>query len=111
MIRRSKPVQLLEWGLGTNTSNQNWTVFAKGHIVKAEKPVNGVRTIAIELDGSANKENSRDDSVKIAQEGQGMTPTPGKWGEVAFGRLKNISSEGGKSILEVEVKMAVKIGK
>lgn len=107
MIRRSKPVQLLEWGQGTNTTNQNWNVFAKGRILSASKPENGVRVLSIEVDGSLNKKNLRDDSVKIAQEGQGMTPTPGKWGEVAFGRLKNVDNK----VVEIEVKVAIKIGR
>ena len=106
MIRRSKPVQLLEWGQGTNTTNQNWNVMAKGRIINASKPENGVRIISVEVEGSLEKKNPRDDSIKITQQGQGMTPTPGKWGEVAFGRLKNINNK----VVDVEVKVAVKIG-
>ena len=108
MIRRSKPVQILEWGQGTNQTNQNWNVFGEGRIVRDEKPVDGVRTIVIQVDGNLEKQNPRDDSIKITQQGQGMTPTPGKWGEVAFGRLKSIDK--GAKTVEVEVKVAVKIG-
>lgn len=107
MIRRSKPVQLLEWGQGTNTTNQNWNVFAQGRILKAGKAVNGIRVIAVEVDGDLDKKNLRDDTIKITQQGQGMTPTPDKWGEVAYGRLKHIENK----VVEVEVKIAVKIGK
>lgn len=107
MIRRSKPVQLLEWGQGTSQSNQNWTEFGKGKIVGDKKTAEGHRIITIQLSGACDKKNSRDESVKIAQEGEGMTPTPGKWGEVAFGRLKSVSG----STVEVEVKVAVKVGK
>ena len=110
MIRRSKPVQLLEWGKGTSQGNQNWTVFARGQIRQVSKPVDGVRTITVAVDGDFEKTNTRDDSIKITQEGQGMTPTPGKWGEVAFGRMKDIRNEGGSKIIEVEVKVAIKVG-
>lgn len=111
MIRRSKPVQLLEWGKGSSQANQNWTVFAKGNIQRVDKSENGGRIIVISVGGDCAKSNVRDDSVKITQEGQGMTPTPGKWGEVAFGRLKDIKSEGGGKVVEVEVKVAVKVGR
>ena len=111
MIRRSKPVQLLEWGQGTSQANQNWTVFGKGKIARDEKKSHGLRIITVELEGSGGKTNSRDDTVKIAQEGEGMTPTPGKWGEVGYGRLKGASSEGGKNLIEIEIKVAVKIGR
>lgn len=108
MIRLSKPVKLMEWGAGTNTTNQIWIEMGKGNIVGKPKTVDGVTTIIIQTEGSVKKSNPADDSIKLAQTGEGMTPASQKdWGEVAWGRLKDING----STVEVEIKVACKIGK
>ncbi|HEY9784006.1 MAG TPA: hypothetical protein V6D17_01300 [Candidatus Obscuribacterales bacterium] len=111
MIRLGKPVQLLEWGKGTNTTNQIWTKLANGVIYGRPKVVDGLTTIAIQIEGSWKKENPDDDSIKIMQQGEGMTPRSDKWGEVAMGRLRSVSSEGGKTVVSIELKGATKFGK
>ncbi|MCA9803165.1 MAG: hypothetical protein KC777_14445 [Cyanobacteria bacterium HKST-UBA02] len=109
MIRLGKPVQLLEWGEGSNTTNQCWTELGVGRIVNRPKPERGITTLVIELEGKATKQNSRDDAIKVAQKGQGMTPGADKWGEVAFGRLKSLADQGGKTVVEIELKFATKL--
>ena len=107
MIRLSKPVKLLEWGEGTNTTNQRWIEMGKGNIVGKPKVIDGITTIVIQLDKNATKSNPNDDSIKVVQTGEGMTPSSDEWGEVAFGRLKSMDA----STVEVEVKFAIKVGK
>ncbi len=109
MIRLKKPVQLLEWGEGSNTTNQQWIELGKGNIVEKPKVVNGVTTLRIQLDKKAVKQNPEDDAIKITQLGEGMTAnSPSFWGEVAFGRLKQMDSSG--TMAEIEIKFAVKVG-
>lgn len=108
MIRLGKTVKLLEWGAGTNTTNQRWIEFGSGDIVGKPKTVDGITTIIVQLEKMALKSNPTDDSIKVAQLGECMTPLDTKaWGEVAFGRLKSVD---GKTV-EIEVKVAVKVGK
>lgn len=108
MIRLGKPVKLLEWGVGTNTTNQRWIEMGKGEIVGKPKTVDGITTIVVRLDKSASKSNPGDDTIKVAQPGESMTPLDKEaWGEVAFGRIKSMSG----STVEVEVKVATKVGK
>jgi hypothetical protein len=108
MIRLGKPVKLLEWGVGTNTTNQRWIEFGNGELVGKPKTVDGITTVIVRLDKAANKSNPADDSIKVAQCGECMTPLDDKaWGEVAFGRLKSIDG----NTVEIEVKVAVKVGK
>ncbi|MBX3075885.1 hypothetical protein KF707_21620 [Candidatus Obscuribacterales bacterium] len=109
MIRLSKPVKLLEWGEGTNTTNQRWIEMGTGTIVGKPKTVSGITTVVVELNSSdVKKTNASDDTIKIAQVGEAMTPlSEVLWGEVGYGRLKSIS---GKNV-EVELKVAVKVGR
>lgn len=108
MIRLSKPVKLLEWGQGTNTTNQRWIEMCTGSIAGKPKTVAGITTVTVVASGSVTKSNTSDDSIKIAQTGEGMTPlSQSSWGEVAFGRLKSIDG----NTVEVEVKVATKVGK
>lgn len=107
MIRLSKPVQLLEWGEGTNTTNQNWVELGKGNIVGKPKTVDGITTIVVQLQNKPTKKNPKDDSIKVQQSGEGMTPRSEKNGEVAFCRLKSISG----STVEIETRFAIKYGK
>lgn len=111
MIRLGKPVQLLEWGQGTNTTNQNWNLLAEGTIQGKPRTVDGITTVSVEIDGSWNKQNPADESIKIMQQGEGMTPRSDKWGEVAMGRLRSVGSDSGKTIVQIELKGAVKVGK
>jgi hypothetical protein len=108
MIRLSKPVKLLEWGVGTNTTNQRWIEFGTGNIVGKPKTVSGITTVVVQLDKAGSKSNPGDDSVKIAQCGECMTPLDNAaWGEVAFGRLKSLEG----ATVEVEIRAAIKVGK
>src|SRR5471030_2892639 len=110
MIRLKKPVQLLEWGLGTNTLNQNWNLVGNGKISTKPKTVNGLTTMIIAVDGPLKRANLKDDTIKVMQQGEGMTPGSDRWGEVAVGKLKSIQDSGTKTIIHVELKGAVKIG-
>jgi hypothetical protein len=111
MIRIGKPVQLLEWGAGTSTLTQVWTVIAKGSLRASPKVKAGATEIEVEVDGSFKKNNEKDDSIKIMQQGEGMTPNSERWGEVAMGRLKTVTQEGGKTVVHIEIKTAIKIGR
>lgn len=111
MIRIGKPVKLLEWGEGTNTMTQRWIDVGEGSLRAEPKIKAGVTVIAVELKGSFEKKNEKDDSIKIVQQGEGMTPGSDKWGEVAVGRLKAVEHESGKSVVYIELKTAAKIGK
>jgi hypothetical protein len=110
MIRLGKKVQLVEWGEGTSTLNQNWNVLGEGTLKAKPKVKMGATLIHVEMDGKVLKKNPNDDSIKIMQKGEGMTPGSERWGEVAMGRLKSMETDGGKTIIEVEVKTAMKVG-
>jgi hypothetical protein len=117
MIRVNKPVKLLEWGAGTNTTNQRWEEMGEGTI-KSAKRKDGVTTLIVAVKGSINKRNVRDDSVKVAQLGEGMTPhaerwgkIADRWGEVAMGKLKSIDTTEGTTVINIEIKAATKVGK
>ena len=47
MIRLGKPVQILQWGEGTNTTNQRWQEIAKGRFAGKPKTVVGVTSLVI----------------------------------------------------------------
>lgn len=106
MIRVRKPIQLLEWGKGTNTKNQIWTVAGVGKI-SDWKMKQGLTTLVIDINGTFKKENSEDNSLKLTQEGEGMTANSPRWGEVAIGVLKSVE-DGGRRVL-VEINTATKI--
>lgn len=106
MIRTRKNVQLLEWGTGTNTTNQIWTAFGEGSI-KKNFTLNGVTTLMIHTTGTVEKRNSEDKSVKICQRGEGMTANSDRWGEVATGVIRSISG----SEVVVDITTAIKIDK
>ena len=110
MIRVSKPVQVLEWGLGTITTNQNWTEIAKGRFSGRPKTKLGVTTLIVEVEGSLNRQNEKNEFVKVMQQGEGMTPHSERWGEVAMGSIAAVKNEGGKTVLEITVPTATKIG-
>lgn len=110
MIRLGKEVQLYEWGEGTNTLNQIWTPIGKGPLRAKAKRKMGVTLISVEVEGSVTKKNDKNGDIKIMQQGESMTPTSQKWGEVAMGKIKGITKEGSKSIVELEIDGAIKIG-
>ena len=111
MIRRNKPVKLMEWGEGTNTLNQIWMDMGEGKLA-SDKQKNGLTTLVFEMPAGCAKRNPKDNTIKICQQGEGMTPSEsGKsWGEVSIGDLKSIENLGGKTKVTVEVKYAAKIG-
>ncbi len=110
MIRLGKQVQLLEWGEGTTTLNQNWRPLGVGVLRAKPKIKMGATLVTVEVDGAVKKENSKDDSIKVMQKGEGMTPGSDVWGEVAMGRLKSLEMQNGKTIVEIEIKTAMKVG-
>ena len=100
MIRIRKPVRLLEWGEGTNTTNQIWTVVGDGRIVRQNRKA-GVTTLTIAMNSAFSKKNSKDNSIKIAQQGEGMTAESQYWGEVTMGLVKSVEADGKTVIIEV----------
>ena len=106
MIRERKPVRLLEWGEGTNTLNQVWSVAGEGKIVKKQMK-DGVTTLVIQLNGPLDKKNGKDNSIKLAQVSEGMSSHSSRWGEVAIGTLKAVE-QGGRTV-QVEILTATKI--
>lgn len=111
MIRLGKPVRLLEWGEGTNTKNQNWEIIGQGNLLNQYKYSAGLTTLVVEVEGSVNKKNQKDNNVKVCQPAEGMVPIPGHWGEVAMGTLKSIESQNGKTIVRINIEGAVKMAR
>ncbi len=106
MIRLSKPVKLLEWGEGTNTLNQIWTEIGQGRVV-SERTKNGLTTLTIQLSKGLEKKNPRDNSIKVAQQGEGLTGRSDSWGEVAMGQLRSVESGG--TVVVIEIPAATKV--
>ena len=106
MIRLSKPVKVLEWGEGTNTTNQIWSEMGEGTIASATQK-NGLTSLVINMKSRVAKKNAKDNSVKIVQLGEGMTARSPYWGEVALGQIK---ANDGQS-LTIEIPTATKIDK
>jgi hypothetical protein len=114
MIRVNKPVKLLEWGEGTNTMNQRWSEIADGKIVSINKK-DGKTVMLVEIKGRLSKQNPKDDNIKIAQLGEGMTPfaerwekVPPRYGEIAMGRICSVDDRSIKSIVTIEIPTATK---
>ena len=110
MIRLGKPVRLLEWGEGTNTHNQTWDTIAEGVLHNKPKHYAGLLTLIVEVNGSVNRKNEKSKAIKVMQAGEGMVHTPGRWGEVAMGNLKSITKRDNKTIVEIEIADATKMG-
>jgi hypothetical protein len=110
MIRLGKETQVCEWGLGTSTLNQVWTPIATGALKAKAKNKMGATIIHIEVEGKVEKKNDKENNVKVMQKGESMTPNSERWGEVATGTFKGVRTEGSKSIVEVEISGALKIG-
>ena len=110
MIRLGKPVQLLEWGEGTTTLNQNWQRIGAGVLRSKPKNKAGTVMLAVELNSALEKKNREDNSIKIMQQGEAMTPHSERWGEVAMGKLSSVAEERGKTVVYIEIRAAAKIG-
>lgn len=105
MIRFDRRVRLMEWGKGTNTTNQIWTPIGEG-VFTQRSVKDGVTTLTIQSSGPVKKENQEDKSVKLCQLGEGMAAcSETHWGEVAMGEIKSIS---GNTVV-VEIAHATKI--
>ncbi len=110
MIRVGKPVQLFEWGEGTTTVTQTWDKIAEGVLMNKGKYSMGSTILVIEINGSVTRKNEKNDTIKIFQQGEVMTPQSERWGEVAMGKLQSIETKGGKSVVNVVLHGAAKIG-
>ena len=104
MIRFEKEVKIMEWGTGTNTTNQIWTEIGKGRFVSRDVK-DGITTLTIEVQGGLQRKNPDTDSVKLVQLSEGMTACSERWGEVAMGHIKSVS---GNSVV-VTIPYATKI--
>lgn len=104
MIRFNKRVKLMEWGKGTNTTNQKWREAGEGQFV-ARTVKDGITTLTIQTNAPLNRENDQDNSVKLCQQSEGMTACSERWGEVAMGHIKSVSG----TTVEVEIPTATKI--
>lgn len=104
MIRYNKPVQLLEWGEGTNTTNQIWSVLGEGRFV-SKTTKDGITVMTVETNAAVSRKNQKDNSVKLAQKGEGMSANSEHWGEVAMGHIQSVS---GNTVV-IEIPYAVKV--
>jgi hypothetical protein len=109
MIRLNKPVKLMEWGEGTNTVNQVWTEIGQGSI-RTAKQRDGLTSLEIELKGRLEKKNKSDNAIKVVQQGEGMAARSEHWGEVAMGKLRSFDSATGKTLVNIDIPTAAKIG-
>jgi hypothetical protein len=100
MIRVRKPIQLLEWGIGTNTTNQIWSIAGQGRI-SSYKMKDGLTTLFVDLEKAFDKKNQQDNSLKLTQPGEGMTGNSDRWGEVAMGVVKAVENGGRRVIVEI----------
>jgi len=110
MIRLGKPVQLFEWGAGTTTMTQNWHLIGEGTLKNRPKWFAGATILTIEVNGKVTPKNEKDKTIKVFQPGEAMTPNTNRFGEVAMGLLKSVKEQGGKTIVEIELEGAAKVG-
>ena len=80
-----------------------------GKIISVKRE-DGNTIMEIEIKGRLAKQNPNDDSIKVAQLGEGMSPlaerwgkVTTRWGEVAMGRIRAVDDRSIKSIISVEV--------
>lgn len=106
MIRIAKPIQLLEWGEGTNTLNQVWTVVGQGRIAKHSMK-DGLTTLQVQLDQPLQRKNPENPQFKLTQVGEGMTGGSQRWGEVGMAYVKSVG-DGGQSVV-LEIRTATKL--
>ena len=104
MIRFNKPVRILEWGEGTNTTNQIWTTIGEGDF-QTRKVVDGITTLVVQTKEPIKKVNQNDSTVKLAQLSEGMAANSEYWGEVAIGKLKSLNG----NLATIEIPYATKI--
>jgi hypothetical protein len=110
MIRLGKPVQLFEWGIGTTTMNQNWNLIGEGTLHNSPKWFAGATILIVEVNGKVTLKNEKEKMIKVFQPGEAMTPNSKRFGEVAMGMLKSIKEQGPKTIVEIELEGAAKVG-
>jgi hypothetical protein len=107
MIRTAKKIQLLEWGIGTNTLNQIWSIVGEGKITRHTMK-DGLTTLQITLDQPiVRKSEEASPRVKLTQQGEGMAGGSDRWGEVALGYLRTVQ-DGGRTVI-VEILTATKL--
>lgn len=95
----------MEWGKGTNTTNQIWTEIGEGEFTQRQVK-DGITTLTIRTSAPLKRENSEDNSVKLCQLGEGMAACSEQhWGEVAMGAIKSVSGD----TVQIEISHATKI--
>lgn len=104
MIRFNKLVKIMEWGKGTNTTNQIWTEIGTGHFV-SRSVKDGITALTIQTNAPLNRKNIEDNCVKLCQQGEGMAANSERFGEVAIGEITSVSG----TTVTVEIKTATKI--
>ncbi len=104
MIRFNKAVKIMEWGQGTNTTNQKWDEIGEGTFI-SRKIKDGITTLTIQTRANVVRKNVKDNSVKLCQAGEGMAAGSEHWGEVASGNITAISD----NLVVIEISCAIKI--
>lgn len=94
----------MEWGKGTNTTNQIWTEIGEGRFT-ARSTKDGLTTLTIETNAPLQRKNNEDNTVKLTQQSEGMAACSERWGEVAFGHIKSVSG----TTVVIEIPYATKI--
>ncbi|MBX9688358.1 MAG: hypothetical protein K2X27_16735 [Candidatus Obscuribacterales bacterium] len=104
MIRFNKQVKIMEWGKGTNTTNQIWTEIGIGSFT-SRSVKDGITTLTIQTNSGLNRQNPEENSIKLCQQGEGMAGASERWGEVACGVIKEVSGNN----VTIEISHATKI--
>lgn len=94
----------MEWGKGTNTTNQIWTDIGEGNFI-SRSVKDGITTLTIQTNAPLQRHNNEDNSVKLCQQGEGMAACSDHWGEVALGQIKSVSG----TTVVIEIPYATKI--
>jgi hypothetical protein len=104
MIRFNKAVKIMEWGEGTNSTNQRWEEIAEGTF-KTREFKDGITILTIQTKNNVAPKNQKDNTVKLCQQGEGTTANSEFWGEVASGNVTSITG----NLVVVEISQCVKI--
>lgn len=104
MIRFNKAVKIMEWGQGTNSTNQKWDEIGEGTFT-SRSVKNGITTLTIQTRGNVARKNDKDNSVKLCQQSEGTAAGSEHWGEVASGKITALTG----NLVVVEISQAVKI--
>lgn len=94
----------MEWGQGTNTTNQRWEEIGEGTFV-SRRVKDGITTLTVQTKGNVVRKNDKNNAIKLCQQGEGLTANSDFWGEVASGNLVSVS--GNQAV--VDILHAVKI--